>query len=156
MRKYIIIFCVCVSFISCVVFGISYGSKMQYEHKMANIKESRDTSLDIYNLNKELAESYLEVYKIVDEESYQMVKNDMYHHFSTELQNEIFPTVNYEGIDMHRMEVTLISCIGTNNPSNQENVFKLVYNLKAVNYDQDITNFITVKNGIITKVEKIF
>lgn len=136
-------------------FVVQNIQEKNYENTMNEIRNTRNTVLDTFNSNKALAESFLEVYQIVDENSYQMVKNDMYNHLSIELQKDIFPTAHYEGLALHTMTPTVISCIGTNNPANEENVFKLVYNLKAVNYDQDITNLITIRNGVITRVERI-
>lgn len=147
--SFIIIFLLC-----CIIFGLKFGMNLKYENDMQEIKDSHITDLDEYNSNLSLAKSYLSVYDIIDESSYQIVKNDMYNHFSDSMQKEIFPTVNYEGISLHPMETQFISCVGTNNKGS-ENVFKLVYRLTGVNYDQEITNLITISNGVISRVERI-
>ena len=155
MKQYIKIAVIALFLLLCVVFGVKYGMQVHYNNELAEIQASRNTALDNYNANKKLAESYLQVYKIVDESSYQMIKNDMYHSFSTEMQKELFPSVNYEGIDLHRMDTKLIRIIGTNNGPKKKNTFLLEYNLKAVNYDQNITNLIEIEKGVITKVTRI-
>ena len=155
MKQYIKIALILIFLIICVVFGVKYGMQVHYNNEVAEINASRNTALDNYNSNKKLAESYLQVYKIVDESSYQMIKNDMYHSFSTEMQKELFPTVNYEGIDLHRMDTKLIRIMCTNNGPREKNTFLVEYNLKAVNYDQDITNLIDIENGVITRVTRI-
>ena len=139
----------------CVILGIKFGFEIRYNNKLEEIENSYDTRLDNYKNNKYLAESYLRVYQIVDNSSYQSVKNALYHSFSTEMQNQLFPTVNYEGIDLHRMETELIRVIGTNNGADEKNVFLLEYNLKAINYDQNITNLIEIEDGVITNVTRI-
>ena len=53
------------------------------------------------------------------------------------------------------METELIRVIGTNNGANEKNTFLLEYNLKAVNYDQNITNLIEIEDGVITNVTRI-
>jgi hypothetical protein len=53
------------------------------------------------------------------------------------------------------MDTKLIRIIGTNNGPYEKNTFLVEYNLKAVNYDQDITNLIDIENGVITKVTRI-
>ena len=149
-----VIFCI-IFFLLCIVLGLKLGLEMRYEGKLEEIENSYDTRLDNYERNKYLAESYLKVYQIVDNSSYQSVKNAMYHSFSTEMQNQIFPTVNYEGVDLHKMETELIRVIGTNNGENEKNTFLLEYNLKAINYDQNITNLIEIEDGVITSVTRI-
>ena len=128
---------------------------MRYNTELAKIEASRNTELDNYKNNKNLAKSYLRVYDIQDESSYQNVKNDMYHKFSTEMQKELFPTVNYEGLDLHDLNTELIRVIGTNNGYEKENTFLLEYRLTGVNYDQTITNLVTIQKGVITDVVRI-
>lgn len=142
-------------FLFCILFGLKYGIDIKYENDLEDIYATRNTSLDNYKKNKSLAESYLQVYKIVDEDSYQSIKNDMYNSFSSELQDEIFPTVNYTGLPLHNMETKLIRIMGTNNGENKINTFLIEYNLKAINYNQNITNLIDIENGVITKVTRI-
>ena len=150
-KKFIILGIV---FIIILALVINYGVNKKYENDLKKIQESKVTFLDNYNRNKALAESYLDVYQIVDEGSYQRVKNYMYNSFSSEMRQELFPSVNYTGLDLHSMSTTEIRCIGTNNQTG-ENTFLLEYNLKGVNYDQDITNLITIENGQIQKVIRI-
>ena len=155
MKKYIVpIFRVIFS-LFCIIMGVKYGSQIHYNNELQEIKESRDIRLDNYEKNKYLAESYLKVYQIVDNSSYQSVKNAMYHSFSTEMQKQLFPAVDYEGIDLHKMETELIRVIGTNNGADEKNTFLLEYNLKAINYDQNITNLIEIEDGVITSVMRI-
>ena len=45
--------------------------------------------------------------------------------------------------------------MGTNNNYEDENTFLLEYNLTGVNYNQDITNIVTVRNGVIMSVVRI-
>lgn len=155
MKQYIKIALVIIFLIVCVVFGVKYGMQVHYNNEVAEIQASRNTALDNYNANKKLAESYLQVYQIVDESSYQMIKNDMYHSFSTEMQKQLFPSVNYEGVDLHTMKTELIRTIGTNNGPYGKNTFLIEYNLTAVNYDQNITNLIEIEDGVICKVTRI-
>ena len=149
------IICVFIFLLLCIVFGIKYGMQIQYNNELVKIEASRNTELDNYKSNKALAESYLQVYDIVDEDSYQQVKNDMYHSFSSEMQKELFPSVNYEGLLLHEMNTELIRVIGTNNGYNSENTFLLEYRLTGVNYDQNITNLISIEKGVITDVIRI-
>lgn len=155
MKQYIKIALILIFLIACVGFGVKYGMQVHYNNELATIEASRNTALDNYNSNKRLAESYLQVYKIVDENSYQNIKNDMYHSFSTEMQRQLFPSVNYEGLDLHKMETKLIRVMGTNNGPNAKNTFLLEYNLTAVNYDQNITNLIEIEDGVICRVTRI-
>jgi hypothetical protein len=155
MKNYIKIGLVVIFILSCVGLGINFGLDMRYNTELAKIEASRNTALDNYKSNKSLAESYLQVYDIQDESSYQNVKNDMYHKFSTEMQKELFPTVNYEGLDLHDLNTELIRVIGTNNGYEKENTFLLEYRLTGVNYDQTITNLVTIQKGVITDVVRI-
>lgn len=139
----------------CIGIGVKYGIDLKYKNDLIEIQQSRNTFLDNYHRNKSLVESYLQVYDIVDENSYQMVKNDMYNHFSTELQKSIFPSVNYTGLPLHNMETTIKQCMGTNNEYNEKNTFLIEYNLKGINYNQDITNLIDIEDGVITRVIRI-
>lgn len=155
MKRYIIpIFCM-IFLLVCIIMGVKYGTAIKYNNELQEIHNSRDTRLDNYEKNKYLAESYLRIYQIVDNSSYQSVKNALYHSFSDDMQQQLFPTVNYEGVDLHRMETELIRVIGTNNGVDAKNVFLLEYNLKAVNYDQNITNLIEIEDGVITNVTRI-
>lgn len=154
MKTYIKIGAVILFIVLCVGIGVKYGMDISYKNELNAIYSSRDTSLDNHKSNKALAESYLQVYEIVDENSYQNIKNDMYEKFSTKMRNEIFPTVNYSGIPLHTMKTEVIKIIGTNNEKGV-NTFLVEYNLKAINYDQNITNLIDIENGVITKVTRI-
>lgn len=154
MKTYIKIGLVILFIVLCVGVGVKYGMDINYKNELNAIYSSRDTSLDSYKTNKALAESYLQVYEIVDENSYQNIKNDMYEKFSTKMRNEIFPTVNYSGIPLHTMKTEVIKIIGTNNEKGV-NTFLVEYNLKAINYDQNITNLIDIENGVIMKVTRI-
>lgn len=140
--------------IICISVGIKYGLDLKNLNEVRAIESSRIVFLDNYKSNKALAESYLQVYEIVDENSYQNIKNDMYEKFSTKMRNEIFPTVNYSGIPLHTMKTEVIKIIGTNNEKGV-NIFLVEYNLKAINYDQNITNLIDIENGVIMKVTRI-
>lgn len=155
MRNYIKPICCVLFLVLCVILGINYGLDRRYNSELAEIQASRNKALDNYRSNKSLAESYLQVYDIQDESSYQNVKNDMYHKFSTEMQKELFSTVNYEGLDLHDLNTELIRVIGTNNGYEKENTFLLEYRLTGVNYDQNITNLITIQKGVITDVVRI-
>lgn len=154
MKTYLKIGAVILFIVLCIGVGVKYGMDIHYKNELNAIYSSRDISLDNYRGNKALAESYLQVYEIVDENSYQNIKNDMYEKFSTSMRNEIFPTVNYTGIPLHTMKTEVIKIIGTNNVKGI-NTFLVEYNLKAINYDQNITNLIDIENGVITKVTRI-
>lgn len=154
-KKYLKAFLIVGFIIACLVLGIKYGMQIKYRNDVRDIQNSRTKILDNYNSNQSLAESYLQVYKIVDENSYQMIKNDMYNKFSSDMQEIIFPTVNYSGPYYHSRETTLIKCIGTNNGFNSKNTFLLEYNLKTINYNQDITDLVEIEDGVITRVIKI-
>lgn len=155
LKKYLIWIFAGLFVILCIFFGFKKGLEIHYNDEISEIKASRSVAFSDYEKNKYLAESYLKVYQIVDNSSYQSVKNAMYHSFSTEMQKQIFPTVNYEGVDLHKMETDLIRVIGTNNGANEKNTFLLEYNLKAINYDQNITNLIEIEDGVITSVTRI-
>ena len=155
MKKYMKYFLIITFLVVCVGLGIKYGSDMRYRNELNKIYDSKSTALDDYYRNKNLVISYLQVYDIIDENSYQHIKNDMYNNFSSEMQDILFPTTNYTGISLHSMTTELIRCIGTNNSYSGENTFLLEYNLKGVNYNQNITNLISLKNGLITNVIRI-
>ena len=120
-----------------------------------DIYEAYKEGLSEYRLGSVILHKNNEVYNIVDENSYQNVKNDMYNKFSSEMQKEIFPTVNYSGLPLHTMETKVIRIIGTNNGYNEKNTFLLEYNLTGINYDQDITNLIDIEDGVITRVIRV-
>jgi hypothetical protein len=149
------IFFVFVFLICCIILGLKIGIDIKYENDLSEIYSTRDTRLDNYYDNEALAKSYLQVYDIVDADSYKNIKNDMYDKFSYEMRNQIFPTVEYSGIDLHYMETEVIRVMGTNNGINQKNTFLLEYRLTGVNYDKVICNLIDIENGQITKVTKI-
>lgn len=153
--KYLKIGLVVIFLISCIVLGIKYGMNIKYVNDMHEINSMRNTFLDDYNANKEIVKSYLQVYEIRNETTYQAIKNTMYNSLSKDLQEEIFPTVNYEGLALHPLKTEIIRCIGTNNGPDFENTFLLEYNLSGVNYNQNISNLVTLKNGIITSVVRI-
>lgn len=155
MKNYIKSILVILFILFCIILGVKYGMQVHYNNELAEINASKNIVLDSYKKNKNLAESYLQVYNIVDENSYQNVKNDMYNKFSSELQKEIFPTVNYSGLPLHTMETKVIRIIGTNNGYNEKNTFLLEYNLTGINYDQDITNLIDIEDGVITRVIRV-
>lgn len=155
MKKYLRWILVFGFIIFCIVLGVKYGMEIQYRNELNEIYVSRNTELDNYKSNKSLVESYLQVYDIVDENSYQNVKNDMYNKFSSEMQKELFPTVNYSGLSLHSMQTEVIRIIGTNNGENEKNTFLLEYNLTGINYNQDITNLVDVEDGVITRVIRI-
>lgn len=155
MGNYIKIFLTAIFLILCIVFGFRYGLSIKYQNDLKEIQETRNTVLDNYNDNRNLALSYINVYKIVDENTYQEVKNDIYINFSSELQKEYFPTANYSGLNLYSIDSEVIKCIGTDNGVNAKNTFLLEYNLKTINYDQNITNLIDIENGVITRVIRI-
>lgn len=155
MKNYIKSILVILFILFCIILGVKYGMQVHYNNELAEINASKNIVLDSYKKNKNLAESYLQVYNIVDENSYQNVKNDMYNKFSSEMQKEIFPTVNYSGLPLHTMETKVIRIIGTNNGYNEKNTFLLEYNLTGINYDQDITNLIDIEDGVITRVIRV-
>ena len=155
MKNYIKSILVILFILFCIILGVKYGMQVHYNNELAEINASKNIVLDSYKKNKNLAESYLQVYNIVDENSYQNVKNDMHNKFSSEMQKEIFPTVNYSGLPLHTMETKVIRIIGTNNGYNEKNTFLLEYNLTGINYDQDITNLIDIEDGVITRVIRV-
>ena len=155
MKNYIKSILVILFILFCIILGVKYGMQVHYNNELAEINASKNIVLDSYKKNKNWAESYLQVYNIVDENSYQNVKNDMYNKFSSEMQKEIFPTVNYSGLPLHTMETKVIRIIGTNNGYNEKNTFLLEYNLTGINYDQDITNLIDIEDGVITRVIRV-
>lgn len=155
MKNYIKSILVILFILFCIILGVKYGMQVHYNNELAEINASKNIVLDSYKKNKNLAESYLQVYNIVDENSYQNVKNDMYNKFSSEMQKELFPTVNYSGLPLHTMETKVIRIIGTNNGYNEKNTFLLEYNLTGINYDQDITNLIDIEDGVITRVIRV-
>lgn len=154
-KKYIklgiVAFSVIVVFVAIIIAGVN----MQYENEKREIQESKSTALDTYYRNKDIAKLYLKVYNIIDNSTYQTTKNELYDYLSPNMQNELFSTVNYEGLDLHKMKTTLISVEGTNYPMNEVNTFMIKYNLKGVNYDQDITNLIDIQDGEIQRVVRI-
>ena len=135
--------------------GVIYAMQVNERKEIQEINATRNTFLDDYNSNKKLVESYLQVYEIRDENSYQHIKNELYNKLSNELQDQIFPTVNYEGLALHPLETKILDIMGTNNNYEDENTFLLEYNLTGVNYNQDITNIVTVRNGVIMSVVRI-
>lgn len=153
--KYLKGFLVILFLVFCVGIGVKYGVDLKYKNDLMEIQQSRNTFLDNYHRNKSLAESYLQVYDIIDENSYQMVKNDMYNSFSYELQQSLFPSVNYTGLPLHNMDTKIIKCIGTNNGYSKKNTFLIEYNLTGINYNQNITNLIDIEDGVITRVVRI-
>lgn len=155
MKNYIKSILVILFILFCIILGVKYGMQVHYNNELAEINASKNIVLDSYKKNKNLAESYLQVYNIVDENSYQNVKNDMYNKFSSEMQKEYFPTVNYSGLPWHTMKTKVIRIIGTNNGYNEKNTFLLEYNLTGINYDQDITNLIDIEDGVITRVIRV-
>lgn len=155
MKVYIRIGIVVLFLISCITLGVMYAIQVNERKELQEISAMRNTFLDDYNANKSLVESYLQVYEIRDENSYQNVKNEIYNSLSYEMQDQIFPTVHYEGLALHPMTTKVISIKGTNNDYENENTFILEYNLTGVNYNQDITNIVTVRNGVIMSVVRI-
>ena len=149
------IICVIFFLLLCILLGVKVGINVKYEKDLSEIYSTRDTRLDNYYDNEALAKSYLQVYDIIDADSYRNIKNDMYDKFSYEMRNQIFPTAEYSGIDLHYMETEVIRVMGTNNGSNQKNTFLLEYRLTGVNYDKVICNLIDIENGQIIKVTKI-
>lgn len=128
---------------------------MQYNNEKKAIEESKSTVLNTYNRNKDIAKLYLKVYNIRDNATYQTTKNELFDYLSPSMQRELFGTATYEGLDLHKMETSLISVEGTNYPNNEINTFMIKYNLTGVNYDQDITNLIDIKDGEIQRVIRI-
>lgn len=155
MKLYIRIGIIALFLISCIVLGVIYAMQVNERKEIQEINATRNTFLDDYNSNKKLVESYLQVYEIRDENSYQHIKNELYNKLSNELQDQIFPTVNYEGLALHPLETKILDIMGTNNNYEDENTFILEYNLTGVNYNQDITNIVTVRNGVIMSVVRI-
>ncbi len=155
MKAYIKPILVILFLVLCIVFGFKYGIDMKYKNDMMEIYSSRSKVLETYNKNKAIAESYLKVYDIVDESSYQNIKNELYNNLSYEMQQELFPTVNYSGLALHDLETEIIDVVGTNNSFEEKNTFYIEYRLKGVNYDQIITNLIDVEKGVIIGVKRI-
>ena len=155
MKKYIKYFFIAIFIIATFVLTINYGIDMRNENIIKNIKAERITDLDNYKQNKGLAETYLQTWDIVDENSYQNVKNDLYYNLSPTLQKELFPTVNYEGSNYFDREYSINKIIATNNSFDEENVVLIEYNLKSVNYNSVITNLIFIEKGVITKVTRV-
>lgn len=155
MKLYIRIGIIALFLISCIVLGVIYAMQVNERKEIQEINATRNTFLDDYNSNKKLVESYLQVYEIRDENSYQHIKNELYNKLSNELRDQIFPTVNYEGLALHPLETKILDIMGTNNNYEDENTFLLEYNLTGVNYNQDITNIVTVRNGVIMSVIRI-
>ncbi len=146
---------VCVFFLICGLFGLKIGFDIKYERDLEKVYELRDKSLDSYKQNESLAKSYLYVYDIVDEDSYQRVKNEIYYSFSNEMQNLIFPTVNYSGVDLHSMSTQLIKVMGTNNGPNEKNTFLIEYVYTTPMRSQNITDLIEIEDGVICNVVRI-
>lgn len=143
----LIIICICITF--------KVGMDIKYKNDLKDIYAERDTTFDNYNKNYSLVEDFLSVYDIVDETSYQNVKNELYDNFSLELQKQYFPTPNYKGLDLHSVKTDIIRIVGTNNDFDKENYFLIEYNLKGVNYDQNIINLIKIEQGVISKIDRI-
>ena len=155
IKSYIKIITVIIFIICVIAFTFKYGIDMKHKNDMIEVYNSRNTFLDVYNENKELSESYLKVYDIVDENSYQSVKNELYNNLSYEMQQELFPTVNYSGLALHDLETSIIRVLGTNKLREEVNTFLIEYNLVGVNYNQNITNLINIKDGKIIGVTRI-
>ena len=155
MKTYLKIGVVILVVLLAFIFVIKSGVEMNYKNELEKINNSRVMLLNDYKLNKSIAESYLEVYKIHDDASYKSVKNTLYDKLSPKLQKEYFPTVNYEGLALHKLNVTIKNITGTNYALDKVNTFMVEYNLKGVNYNQDIINLIDMKNGQILKVTRI-
>lgn len=154
-KKYIKYVLVILFLIGCIVLGFVKGSEMKYNNEVRKIEMTRNTLFSDYEFNEQLVKSYLNVYEIVDESSYQNVKNELYNSLSLEMQKEIFPTVNYSGLALHDLEWSIKRIVGTNNPKEELNVFLLEYHLTGVNYNQMISNIVKVKDGLIIDVERI-
>lgn len=151
-------FKLCLVFIIIILllgFTIKSGIDMKYENDLKAIEDSRDLRLENFENNKRIAEMYLDTYKISDEASYQSVKNSLFNYLSIEMQNELFSSVNYKGLNYHKREVQDLNIVGTNLGENSKNTFMLEYRLTGVNYDQQITNLVYIENGVITKVIRI-
>lgn len=155
MKRKIIVFIIIFIVLAAFVGIIKYGSEMKYQNELQAIQDSRNASLDGYNENKKLAELYLKLFSIRNESTYQSVKTELFDYLSPVLQKEHFPTVNYEGPALHKTEIKLLSVKATNNSLKEENTVIIRYNLSGVNYNQDITNLITIKDGLIQKVVRI-
>lgn len=155
MKTYLKIGFVVIAVLFVFIFVIKAGMEMNYKNELAEINASKSVLLNDYNLNKGIAETYLNVYKIHDDSSYKSVKNILYDKLSPKLQKEYFPTANYEGLALHKLTVTIKNITGTNFALDKVNTFMVEYNLKGVNYNQDITNLIDMQNGQIIKVIRI-
>ena len=155
LKKYIKYILAVLFIIFCIVIGFVKGSEIKYNNNVIEIESQRNNIFSDYEFNESLVKSYLNVYEINDESSYQSVKNDLYNNLSLEMQKEIFPTVNYSGLALHDLEWSINRIVGTNNPREELNVFLLEYHLTGVNYNQLITNLVKVKDGIILDVERI-
>lgn len=155
MKTYLKIGLIVVAILFVFIFVIKSGMEMNYKNEMAEIEASKSVLLNDYNINKGIAEAYLDVYKIRDDSSYKSVKNSLYDKLSPKLQKEYFPTANYEGLAFHKLTVTIKNIKGTNFALDKINTFMVEYNLQGVNYNQDITNLIDMQNGQILKVIRI-
>lgn len=150
--KYIIIFLV---IIFILVMTVKIGIDIKYKNDLEKIYSIRDNTFDNYDNNISLVKEFLTVYDIVDDNSYQNIKNNLYDRFSKELQKQYFSTANYQGLDMHSVKYEVIKIIGTNNDINNKNYFLIEYNLKGVNYNQNIINLIEIENGVISNIERL-
>lgn len=155
MKRNIIIVLIVLIVLAVFVGVIKYGSNMKYQNDLQAIEDSRNSSLDTYNENKNIAKLYLKLYSIRDNSSYQSVKTELFDYLSPVLQKEHFSKVNYEGPALHKTEIEVLSVKASNNPPKEENTVIITYNLSGVNYNQDITNLITIKDGVIQKVVRI-
>lgn len=142
-------------FIGCVILTLKVGIDIRYNKEIQNIYENRNTMFDIYDKNSALVTDFLKVYEIVDENSYQQIKNELFDKLSVNMQKEYFSSVNYNGLELHNMDVKINRIIGTNNGIDNKNIFIVDYNLKGVNYNKNITNIFEIENGVITSVERI-
>lgn len=138
-----------------LIMTVNIGINIQRENKLDDIYSKRSTVLNNYEKNKSIVEDYLKIYEIVDNDSYQNIKNQLYDFLSVDLKKQLFPTVNYEGLELHPLNVSDIHIIGTNNSLNETNTFIVNYTLTGVNYNQSIKTVIDIKNGIITKAIRL-
>ena len=127
-----------------LIITVNIGLNIQRENKLDDIYSKRSTVLNNYEKNKSIVEDYLKIYEIVDNDSYQNIKNQLYDFLSVDLKKQLFPTVNYEGIEL-----------GTNNSLDETNTFIVNYTLTGVNYNQSIKTVIDIKNGVITRAIRL-
>ena len=141
-----------------IILGLLVGGTFIYNLSTSNVNSSNSNSdlLSTYNYYEMLAKDSLEVFKMHNDESYQIAKDKLKSKMSNELVDLYFSTEEYTGYELNSQNIVINDIKGDITKLDSEGtiVFKIEMGYDAGSYS-DVTVLVTIQNNCIVQIERI-